>query len=163
MNATVIGMPTNSATVNCQPIRIAITRFLTPPPHWCSPTRMPSPRRSWRHCEKSSGHSATAAYEREDDAAPRPQATASALGESSGSKRVISRFETTAWTIAESVNPSASAPKSPRSWRTPDSVPAARPGQRQSWDTTSMREGDHPMVGSTDGTDGYGSRDAATR
>ena len=34
---------------------------------------------------------ATAAYEHDDDAAPRPQATARVFGEASGSRRIISR------------------------------------------------------------------------
>src|SRR5919204_481934 len=49
--------------------------------------------------------SATAAYEHEDDAAPRAVAAVSVFGESSGSRRRISLFETTAWTTAESARP----------------------------------------------------------
>ena len=53
--------------------------------------------------------SATAAYEHEDEAAPRPQAIASDLGESSGSRRIISPLEITACTTADSANPRTSA------------------------------------------------------
>ncbi len=53
--------------------------------------------------------SATTAYEQDDDAAPRPAATTSVRGESSGISRVISRFETTAWTTPVSVKPRISA------------------------------------------------------
>src|SRR6266705_1946137 len=53
--------------------------------------------------------SATAAYEHEDDAAPRPEAISSVRGESSGRSRLISDFETTAWTIADNPNPRTSA------------------------------------------------------
>src|SRR6266702_2758551 len=53
--------------------------------------------------------SATDAYEQLDEAAPRPVARSSVLGESSGNSRRISRFETTACTIPERANPRISA------------------------------------------------------
>src|SRR5713101_3458981 len=53
--------------------------------------------------------SATAAYEHDDDAAPKPQAIEIDLGESSGKSFVISRFETTACTTADKPNPRISA------------------------------------------------------
>ena len=52
---------------------------------------------------------ATDAYEHDDEAAPRPDATTSVFGESSGSSRRISRFETTACTVPESAKPRISA------------------------------------------------------
>src|SRR5207247_4567716 len=58
---------------------------------------------------KSERASATAAYEHDDEAAPRPDATASVLGESSGSSRRISLFETTACTAPERAKPRMSA------------------------------------------------------
>jgi hypothetical protein len=53
--------------------------------------------------------SATAAYEHDDEAAPRRQAIAKVRGESSGSSRLISFLETTACTTADRVNPRMSA------------------------------------------------------
>src|SRR5438876_8635042 len=53
--------------------------------------------------------SATAAYEHEDDAAPRQAAIISVRDESSGRSRLISDFETTAWTIADNPKPRTSA------------------------------------------------------
>src|SRR5438445_10394729 len=52
----------------------------------------------------------TAAYEHQDDAAPRPEAISSVRGESSGRSRLISDFETTACTIADNPNPRTTAP-----------------------------------------------------
>src|SRR5437868_14597030 len=53
--------------------------------------------------------SATAAYEQEEDAAPRAHALATVFGESSGRSLTISRFETTACTIADRRKPRFSA------------------------------------------------------
>src|SRR3989442_12448284 len=53
--------------------------------------------------------SVTAAYEHEDDAAPRQAAIISVRGESSGRSRLISDFETTDWTIADNPKPRTSA------------------------------------------------------
>jgi hypothetical protein len=52
---------------------------------------------------------ATAAYEQEEEAAPSPEAMASERGESSGSSRLISPLDTTAWTTPESAKPRMSA------------------------------------------------------
>ncbi len=52
---------------------------------------------------------ATAAYEHDEDAAPSRHAFAMVFGESSGSNLTISRFETTAWTMAESRKPKFNA------------------------------------------------------
>src|SRR5437667_12332119 len=52
---------------------------------------------------------ATAAYEHDDDAAPRPQAMAIERGESSPRSFVICFLETTACTMPESQNPRMSA------------------------------------------------------
>ena len=53
--------------------------------------------------------SATAAYEHDDDAAPKPAANASVRGRSSPSSRVTVDFLTRACTIADSPNPRISA------------------------------------------------------
>src|SRR5439155_10709324 len=103
-----IGPPTNSARVNCQPISSArmipssITRLVDA--NWNAIAAVKSA--PLRNSERAS---ATAAYEQEDEAAPRPDATASVFGESSGSRRRISRFETTACTAPESAKPRISA------------------------------------------------------
>src|SRR5437870_11546608 len=55
--------------------------------------------------------SATAAYEQEDDAAPRAHAIASDFGESSGNNFVISLLETTACTTADNPKPRISGHK----------------------------------------------------
>src|SRR5437016_13203295 len=55
--------------------------------------------------------SATAAYEQEDDTAPRAQAIASDFGESSGNNFVISLLETTACTTADKPKPRISGHK----------------------------------------------------
>src|SRR5215211_4862576 len=103
-----IGPPTNSASVNCQPRRTA-SRIPS------SITRLVDANSNAIAAEKSAPlrkidrASATAAYEHEDDAAPRPQAIASDLGESSGSRRLISPLEITACTTADRANPRTSA------------------------------------------------------
>src|SRR5207248_10906399 len=58
---------------------------------------------------KSERARATEAYEQLDEAAPRPLATSSVRGESSGRRRRISRFETTACTTPERAKPRMSA------------------------------------------------------
>src|SRR5262245_54690248 len=103
-----IGPPTNSASVNCQPInshRItpsSITRFVEA--NWNAMAAV-----KFAPLRKIERASATAAYEHEDDAAPSPHAIAIVRGESSGSRRVISDFDTTDCTAAERANPSTSA------------------------------------------------------
>ena len=59
----------------------------------------------------SDRESATAAYEHDEEAAPRPHAIPSERGESSGRSLRISPFETTACTAPESANPRISAHK----------------------------------------------------
>jgi hypothetical protein len=54
---------------------------------------------------------ATAAYEHDEEAAPSPVAMARDFGESFGSNRLTSPFETTAWTTPESPNPNISGHK----------------------------------------------------
>ena len=58
---------------------------------------------------KSERASATEAYEHDDEAAPRPDATTSVRGEASGKSLRISLFDTTACTAAESAKPSTRA------------------------------------------------------
>jgi len=55
--------------------------------------------------------SATAAYEQDDDAAPRPPAMARDRGESSGRSRRISPLETTAWTTPRECEPQDQRPE----------------------------------------------------
>ena len=52
---------------------------------------------------------ATAAYEHDEDAAPKPVASASVRGRSSPRSRTMVDFLTTAWTTADSANPRISA------------------------------------------------------
>jgi hypothetical protein len=98
----------NSASVNCQPssshvmIPSSITRFVDANPNAIAAVKLAPFRKSERA-------SATAAYEQDDEAAPRPHAIAIERKESSGRRRVTDSFETTACTTAESPNPSTSA------------------------------------------------------
>src|SRR5919197_1366735 len=102
------GPPTNSPSVNCQPRTSAIripsstTRFVDANSKAVAAVKS-APRR------KSERASATAAYEHDDDAAPRPHAIPSERGESSGSRRRISDFDTTACTAPESAKPRINA------------------------------------------------------
>src|SRR5205085_12245258 len=99
--------PMNSAKVNCQPMRTASTMP-------SSATRLVEANSKAIAATKSAPFrtreraSATAAYEHEDEAAPNAVATASVFGDASGSNLLIARFETTACTMAESVNPRTS-------------------------------------------------------
>src|SRR5438552_13773780 len=103
-----IGPPTNSAAVNCQPIRIArmmpssITRLVDAISNAIAAVKSAP---FW----KSDRASATAAYEQDELAAPRSDATASVRGESSGRSRLMRSFGTTACTTADRVNPSMRA------------------------------------------------------
>ena len=98
------GPPTSSASVNCQPTRSAsstpssTTRFVEATSNAIAAVKSAPLRKSERA-------SATAAYEQDDDAAPSPAAVAIERGESSGSSRLISRFETTACTAPDSAKP----------------------------------------------------------
>src|SRR6266581_1889577 len=102
------GPPTNSPSTNCQPssrammIPSSITRFVDA--NWNAIAAVKS-----APLRKSERARATDAYEHDEEAAPRPDAIASVFGESSGIRRRISRFETTAWTAAESAKPRISA------------------------------------------------------
>ncbi len=100
--------PTNSAAVNCHPMRRAritpssMTRFVEANSNAMAAVKSAPLRKIERA-------SATAAYEQDEDAAPRPQAMARDRGESSGSRRVISDFDTTACTAPDRANPRTSA------------------------------------------------------
>src|SRR6202034_1883897 len=98
------GPPTNSASVNCQPISSAritpssITRLVEAISNAIAAVKLAPLRNSARA-------SATAAYEHDDDAAPRPAAIASVRGRASPSSRATVDLRTTAWIIADSANP----------------------------------------------------------
>src|SRR5205823_11737224 len=100
--------PTNSAAVNCHPMRMArmipssITRFVEANSKAIAAVKFAPLRKIDRA-------SATAAYEQDDEAAPSPQAMARVRGESSGSRRVISCFDTTACTAADRKKPTTRA------------------------------------------------------
>src|SRR5213594_4353273 len=100
--------PTNSASVNCHPssrtmmIPSSMTRFVDANSKAMAAVKLAPLRKIERA-------SATAAYEHDDDAAPRQAAIISVRGESSGRSRLISDFETTAWTIADNPKPRTSA------------------------------------------------------
>ena len=102
------GPPMNSASVNCQPSsshRItpsSSTRFVDPISNAIAAVKSAPLRNSDRA-------SATAAYEHDDEAAPSSEATASVRGRSSPSSRTMVALRTTAWMIAERVNPRISA------------------------------------------------------
>src|SRR3974390_1777722 len=80
----IIGPPTNSAAVNCQPIRRArmmpssMTRLVEAISNAMAEVKLAP----FRNKERAK---ATAAYEHEDEAAPNPVANASVLGRSSPS------------------------------------------------------------------------------
>src|SRR4051794_8139131 len=99
-----IGPPTNSASVNCQPSRSAritpssITRLVLAISKTIAALKLAPLRNSERA-------SATAAYEHDELATPSPVALASVAGRSSPSMRVMVSRRTTAWTIADSVKP----------------------------------------------------------
>src|SRR6058998_209562 len=100
--------PMNSASVNCHPssrtmmIPSSMTRFVDANSKVMAAVKLAPLRKIDRA-------SATAAYEHEDDAAPRPEAISSVRVESSGRSRLIADFETTAWTIADNPKPRTSA------------------------------------------------------
>ena len=104
----ITGPPVNSARVNCQPMSRAritpssITRLVEAISNAIAAVKL-APLRS------SDRASATAAYEQDDDAAPRPAATASVRGRSSPSSRTMVDFGTRAWITADSANPRISA------------------------------------------------------
>ena len=102
------GPPVNSASVNCQPMSRAritpssITRLVEAISNAIAAVKLAPLRNSDRA-------SATAAYEHDDDAAPRPAASASVRGRSSPRSRTTVDFLTSAWIIADSPNPRISA------------------------------------------------------
>src|SRR5215510_13940374 len=102
------GPPTNSASANCQPIKTimmmpsSITRFVEA--NWKAIAAV-----KFAPLRKIDRANATAAYEQDDEAAPKPQATEIDFAESSGRSLVISRFETTACTTADKPKPRINA------------------------------------------------------
>src|SRR5206468_622418 len=131
--ATIRTPPTNTASVNCQPSSNAritpssITRFVEANSKAIAAVKFAP----FRKMERAR---ATAAYGQDDETAPRAHAIAKVLGESSGSSRLISALDTTAWTAAERANPSTRAhrisqviPKARlRAWAIPPVIAAAR-------------------------------------
>src|ERR1017187_1132363 len=118
-----IGPPTNSARVNCQEISRArmmpssITRLVLAISNAIAAVKLAPLRNSDRA-------RATAAYEHDDEAAPRPVAAARLAGESPPSSLMTVSRRTTAWTIADRVKPRISDqvicqvidPAVPRAW-----------------------------------------------
>src|SRR2546430_5955032 len=105
-----IGPPTNSAAVNCHPISRAsrIPNSTTRLVEAISKTIAAVKLAPLRNNDRAS---ATAAYEQDDEAIPRPVAAASARGESSPSRRTTVAPRTTASTPADSVEPRIDAHK----------------------------------------------------
>jgi hypothetical protein len=103
-----MGPPTNSPRVNSHPRRIAmmIPSSMTRLVEANSKTIAAVKSAPLRKIERAR---ATAAYEHDDEAAPRPHAIPSERAESSGRSRVISALETTACTAAERTKPSTRA------------------------------------------------------
>src|ERR1700731_4625827 len=108
ISTIMIGPPGNSARVNCQPMSKAritpspITRLVEAISNAIAAVK----RAPLRNSDRAS---ATAAYEHDDDAAPKPAASASVRGRSSPSSRTIVDFLTRAWIIADSPKPRISA------------------------------------------------------
>src|SRR5436305_11434967 len=102
--------PKNSAAANCQPIRTMMimvssaTKFVDASWNAIAAVKF-APLRKIERAR------ATAAYEQDDDAAPRPHAIARDFGESLGSNFVISLLETTACTTADNPKPRISGHK----------------------------------------------------
>src|ERR1700730_7287738 len=98
------GPPTNSAAVNCQPISRArmmpnsTTRLVEPISKAMAAVKFAPLRNNDRA-------RATAAYEHDEDAAPRPAATADVRGRSSPSSATIVERRTTACTTADRAKP----------------------------------------------------------
>ena len=144
-----IGPPTNSARVNCQPISRArmtpssTTRLVEAISKAIAAVKLAP----WRNRDRAS---ATAAYEHDDDAAPNPVAMASVRGRSSPSRRMIVLRRTTACTTADNAKPRISAqrichvidPAMARAWpracsaRTAFSFPGWRSRYREGHDRT---------------------------
>ena len=102
------GPPRNSAAVNCHPISRArmmpnsTTRLVEPISNAMAAVKLAPLRNRDRA-------NATAAYEHDDDAAPRPAATARVRGRSSPIRDTIVERRTTACTTADSAKPRISA------------------------------------------------------
>ena len=103
-----IGPPTNSAAMNCHPIRTNRTRP-------SSRTRLVEANMNTMAVMKSAPFAksdfdiAEAAYEHEDETIPKPAALPTALGERVPRAACIRSFETKAWTMPDSVNPRINA------------------------------------------------------
>src|SRR5437773_9067815 len=108
MITTINGPPTNSAAANCQPMS-TMMMMVSSATKLVEASSKAIAAVKFAPLRKIERASATAAYEHEDDAAPRPEAIISVRGESSGRSRLISDFETTAWTIADNPKPRTSA------------------------------------------------------
>lgn len=123
-SATIIsGPPTNSAAVNCHPVSSArmlpnsTTRLVEPLSKAIAAVKLAPLRNSDRA-------RATAAYEHDDEAAPRPAAGARVRGRSSPRRATTVERRTTACTTADRVKPRISAhrishvivPARPRAW-----------------------------------------------
>src|SRR5438874_4969988 len=104
IRTTINGPPRNSAAANCHPIStiIMMVNSATKLVEASSNAIAAVKSAPLRKIERAR---ATAAYEQEDDAAPRPHAMASDFGESFGNSRVISLLETTACTTADKPKP----------------------------------------------------------
>src|SRR5499425_2630511 len=140
MSTIMMGPPTNSPRVNCHDSSSAkmmpssMTRLVLAISKAIAAVKL-APRRNRDRA------SATAAYEHDDEAAPRPVATASVLGRSSPSSRMTVWRRTTAWTTADSVNPRISdqvicqviEPASVRAWPSASTtrIAALRGGDRE--------------------------------
>src|SRR5712691_5228523 len=125
-----MGPPMNSARVNCQEISSArmmpssMTRLVLAISKTIAAVKLAPLRNRDRA-------SATAAYEQEDDAAPRPVASASVFGLSSPSSRVIVWRRTSAWMTAARVKPRISdqvisqviVPATPSAWPSASRTP----------------------------------------
>ena len=104
ISTIMIGPPVNSARVNCQPSSTAMmmpssmTRLVEAISKAMAAVKS-APRRN------SARASATAAYEHDEDAAPRPVATASVLGRLSPSSRMMVWRRITACTTPDRVKP----------------------------------------------------------
>src|SRR5438874_3738613 len=104
MKTTINGPPTNSAAANCHPISTMMmmvnsaTKLVEASSNAIAAVKSAPLRKIDRA-------RATAAYEQEDDAAPRAHAMVSDFGESFGKSRVISLLETTACTTADKPKP----------------------------------------------------------
>ena len=108
--------PANSAATNCQPKRMSRTRPSSKTRLVDANSKMMAlaklaPRR------KSARATATAAYEQDELAAPKPQASMKPFKSGRPSAPATARLETTVWIIAESRKPKASGQKTSQSMK----------------------------------------------